>query len=315
MRNWKSLLVGSGLVAASILGIFWASQTSPVQGQPKPAAEKADAALAPSKQAEEFIAAFNKGDAKAVAEMWTPEADYIDQTGRHVHGRAALEKMYEKFFAANKGAKLQIIVVKRKEVTPDVLLENGFSEVTPGDGSPGSVARFAAVLVKKNGHWLLDSVHESVAHPPTHAEHFSDLEWLIGEWAGEEKGESTTATYMWAENQNFIVSTFAMTVNGVPVTGGTQWIAYDPVAKGIRSWSFYSRGGFGEGTWTQDGANKWTIKSSAITADGKKVSVTNILAKTGPDAATWQSTGINVDGKAMPDGPVHKLKRVKSGAQ
>jgi hypothetical protein len=33
-------------------------------------------------RAKEFIAAFNKGDARAVASFWTPEGDYVDQVGR-----------------------------------------------------------------------------------------------------------------------------------------------------------------------------------------------------------------------------------------
>lgn len=311
MRNRKRIAVGLGLVAAAVIGLGWAMNTTPVQGQP--AAAKADVDPAIAKRAEDFIAAFNKADAKTCASLWTAEADYVDVSGRHVHGRAAIEKMYEKFFAANKGAKLQLIVTGRKQVSPDVVLEDGVSEVTDGEGS-ASAARFAALLVKKDGAWYLDSVRESVAQPSSHAEHFSDLEWLIGEWAGEEKGESAHATYSWAENQNFIVSSFATTLNGAPVAGGTQWIAYDPTAKGIRSWSFYSHGGFGQATWTK-GESNWSIKASVTTAEGKKVSVTNVLTKTGPDAATWQATGVTVDGKAVADGPVHKLKRVKAPAQ
>ena len=48
----------------------------------------------------EFIAAFNKGDAKAVAAFWTPDATYVDQVGREYKGREAIEKLYEKVFAA-----------------------------------------------------------------------------------------------------------------------------------------------------------------------------------------------------------------------
>ncbi len=311
MRNRKRIAAGLGLAAAAVVAAFTVTSTPPAQGQPAPAKTDSDPAVA--KRAEDFIAAFNKGDAKTCASLWTVEADFVDVTGRRVHGRAALEKMYEKYFAANKGAKLQLIVTGRKQVSPDVLLEDGVSEVTDADGS-ASAARFAAVLVKKDGQWYVDSVRESVAQPPSHAEHFADLEWLIGEWAGEEKGESAHATYSWAENQNFIVSSFATTVNGAPVTGGTQWIAYDPAAKGIRSWSFYSHGGFGEATWTKSDTN-WSIKAAVTTADGKKVTITNVLTKTGPDSATWQATAVTVDGKAVADGPVHKLKRVKAPAQ
>src|SRR4051812_18527484 len=65
-------------------------------------------------RAKAFIAAFNKGDAKAVAAFWVPDGDYIDEDGRVTKGRAALEKLYEKQFAAQKGAKLTVTVTSAR---------------------------------------------------------------------------------------------------------------------------------------------------------------------------------------------------------
>ncbi len=303
-------LLGLALVLAVALGV---GQLSVGKTPRKPEEPKAKGKEAPGKgkRAQEFIDAFNKGDAKAVAGFWTPDGDFVDQVGREIKGRAAIEKMYEKVFAARKGAKLTIIVGSVRSVSPDVALEDGLTEVTPADGGPPTTARFSAVLVKKEGEWYFESVRESVAHPPTNAEHFEDLEWLLGDWTGEaEKGESATASYSWAENQNFIVSSFATTLNGVPVVGGTQWIGWDAIDKQVRSWSFYSGGGFGEAVWTKDG-DKWAIKTTARTAAGKKVSATNVLTKTDDDHATWQMTKLTVDGEAMPDPKPVKMKRVK----
>jgi uncharacterized protein (TIGR02246 family) len=298
-----------GLAATLALGLVLAVGKMPAQADES----KAKGPDAPGKgqRAREFIAAFNNGDAKAVAGFWTEDADYIDQVGHHYKGRAAIEKLYEKVFAQNKGAKLAIHVDSVKPVTSDVALEDGVTEVTPADGGPPTAARFSAVLVKKDGVWYLENVRDSVYHPPSNAEHLEGLEWLLGDWAGEEqKGESGTASYSWADNRNFIVSTFATTVNGIPVVGGTQWIGWDAIDKQVRSWSFYSRGGFGEAVWTRDG-DKWVIKTTARTADGKKVSVTNVLTRVDADHATWQPSGLTVDGKPMPDPAPVKLKRVK----
>ena len=134
---------------------------------------------------------------------------------------------------------------------------------------------------------------------------------MIGDWKGEaDKGESGTASYSWAENQNFIVSEFATTLNGIPVVGGTQWIGWDAVDMRIRSWSFYSGGGFGEAAWTKDGGN-WVTKVTARTAAGKKVSATNTLTRVDADHMTSQVSQLTVDGQPMPDPPAMKLKRVK----
>ena len=96
----------------------------------------------------------------------------------------------------------------------------------------------------------------------------------------------------------------------MPVAGGTQWIGWDPIDKQIRSWSFYSGGGFSEGVWTKDG-DRWTIKTTAKTGDGRKVTTTNVLTRVDADHLTWQATKVTVDGKSVPDGAVVKLKRVK----
>src|SRR5262249_5082346 len=81
------------------------------------------------KQAEAFVAAFHKGDAKAVAAFWMADGDYTDQTGKQMKGRAAIEKAFKEFFAENKGLKLRIDILSLRFVTPDVAFEEGTTEV------------------------------------------------------------------------------------------------------------------------------------------------------------------------------------------
>jgi uncharacterized protein (TIGR02246 family) len=257
----------------------------------------------------EFIKAYDAGDAKAVADFWTEDATYVDADGRAYKGRADIQKLYEKVFAASKGAKLAIHPTASKMLSPDVLLNEGVTEVTPADGGPPTAASFSAVLVKKDGQWYLQSVHDSEAAAPSNSDHLDDLAWLIGEWKGEsDKGESGSADFTWAQNENFIVSDFATTVNGAPVSGGTQWIGWDAAEKRVRSWSFYSGGGFGQAAWTKDG-NRWLVKTTAQTREGKKVSATNVVTKTDDDHMTWQMTELVVDGKLLPDPAPVKMKR------
>jgi uncharacterized protein (TIGR02246 family) len=308
METRRRLALALGLAAILAGGGFVATGRMPAGAEALKAGEKEQPARG---RRAEFIAAYNRGDARAVAAFWAPDGDYVDQVGREYKGRAAIEKLYEKVFAARKGAQLTIHVSSSKQLSPDVALEDGVTEVTSAEGGPPTVARFSAVLVKKDGQWYVQSVRDTVPQPPSHAEHLEDLEWLIGEWTGEEeKGESGTASYDWAENQNFIVSTFATTLDGVPVVGGTQWIGWDAVDKRIRSWSFYSGGGFGEAVWTKHG-NQWAITTTARTADGKKVSATNVITKTDDDHLTWQMTRLTVDGQSLPDPKPVKMKRIK----
>ena len=315
MKNRKWLALAMGLAAIVAAGVFVATGRMPAVAEEQSARDKEQSAKDKEQPAKErraeFIAAFNKGDAKAVAAFWTPDATYVDQVGREYKGREAIQQLYEKTFAANKGAKLAIHATSTKQVSPDVLLQYGITEVTLAAGGPPIATRFSAVVVKQDGQWYLQSVTDSEIHPPSDADHLEDLEWLIGDWTGEvEKGESATAEFDWAQDENFIVCSYATTLDGVPVAGGTQWIGWDAVDKQVRSWSFYSRGGFGEATWTKDG-NKWTTNVTARTAAGKKVTATNVLTKLDDDHCTWQITKLIVDGQPMPDPPPQKLKRVK----
>ena len=311
MKIRKLMGLALGLGAALAVGQFVAVGGTPGEQRVKAKAGADAPAPAKGQRVQEFIAAFEKGDAKAVAAFWTEDADYVDQVGRQYKGRAAIEAMYAKAFAGQKGMKLNIVVTSARMVGADVALEDGVTEITPAGGGLPTAARFSAVLVKKDGAWYFESVRDSIPHPPSNAAHFEDLEWLIGDWAGEAgKGESGQASYTWAENRNFIVSSFATTLDGAPVVGGTQWIGWDAVDKQVKSWSFYSGGGVGEAAWTKDGG-KWVSKVTARSADGKKVSATNTLTKLDADNLSWQMSGLTVDGQAMPAPLALKLKRVK----
>lgn len=262
------------------------------------------------KRAEEFVAAFNKGDAEAVAGFWTPDGDYIDMAGETLKGRKAIAAAFAKQFEATKGAKLQIHPTSLRVVKPDLAIEDGITEVLPSDDAPPTAARYTIVHVKVEGQWYLSSVRDAAATPSTNAPHLQPIEWLLGNWAEEGgKGEQLEVAYSWAENQNFIVSSHAFTNKGLPLAGGTQWIGWDAAAKQLRSWTFESNGGMGQGMWSNAG-DKSTIKFEMILPDGKKLTATNTITKVDADHATWQSTGRTLDGQAIPDSELIKLKRV-----
>jgi uncharacterized protein (TIGR02246 family) len=270
---------------------------------------KEEAAL--QKNAEAFIEAFHKGDAKAVAAFWTEDGDYVQEDGRHLKGRDAIEKAFTEFFAENKGLKVRINVTALRFATPDVAVEDGTTEVIPPDGGPPSRARYTIVHVKKDGKWLLSSVRDTPYAPPSNYEHLRDLEWTIGDWADEaDKGEVGRVSFEWSEGQNFILSSFATTFKNIEVAGGTQRIGWDPAAKHIRSWTFDADGGFGEATWAKDG-DRWVIKTQTVSRDGKKLTATDVVTRVDADTITWQSKDRTLDGKALPDIKEIKMKRVK----
>jgi uncharacterized protein (TIGR02246 family) len=263
------------------------------------------------KLGEAFVEAFHKGDAKAVAACWAPDGDFILQTGRELKGRAAIEKAFADLFAKNKGLKMRIDSLSLRFPTPDSAIEDGTTEVFPPDGGPPSRARYTNVHVKQDGQWLLSSSREAPYVPPGNYQHLQGLEWAIGDWAGEaEEGGVERLAVAWADNQNFLNATFTTTSKDTSVGKATQWIGWDPVAARIRSWIFDATGGFGEGSWTQDG-KKWVVKTTSVLQDGKKATATYVLAPVDADTIALQARDRSEDGNRLPDTKEIKLKRVK----
>jgi uncharacterized protein (TIGR02246 family) len=262
-----------------------------------------------AKNAEAFVEAFHKGDAKSIAAFWTPDGDYTDQTGRQLKGREAIAKAFEGFFAENKGAKVRIDSDSLRFVTPDVAIEDGTTAVISADGGPPSRARYTIVHVKKDGQWLLSNVRDAPFAPPSNYANFKGLEWIIGDWSAEnDKGESEKLTFSWTDNQNFILGSFSAKVKGVAVGSVTHWIAWDPNAKNVRSWLFDATGGFGEGAWTNDD-DKVTVKTTSTLQDGKPATATIVITRIDANTLGLQGKDRTVDGKAIPDTKEMKLKR------
>ncbi len=299
--------IGMGLMAAVVL-------TAPpaLVAQNKDQRKEVEAI---HKNAVGFMEAFNRGDARAVAEFWWEDGDYMDQEGRHLKGRTSIEKAMRGFFAENKGVTMRIDNRKTRFVTPELAIEDGTTDTIPADGGIPHRSRYTIIHVKKNGLWRMASVREAGFVPPTHSESLRELEWLIGAWADEEqKGEVAHAVFSWTKNGNFILSSMGASVKGVPVGEVTQMIGWDPAAKQIRSWSFESSGGFGEGTWAHDG-DKWIIKTRSTLRDGKRALATNVVTRLDANTLNWQSVNRTVDGKALPDTKAVRMKRLKENGK
>src|SRR5437588_621678 len=97
----KRKLVGVALSLVAVLVASLITSVGKLPAQP----DKGHAALGKGQRAKEFVEAFNRGDARAIAGFWAPDAEYVDQAGGHFKGRAAIEKLYAKTFAERKGMK------------------------------------------------------------------------------------------------------------------------------------------------------------------------------------------------------------------
>jgi uncharacterized protein (TIGR02246 family) len=297
-------------ILSSMLMVVLALAIAVVRAATDPAADASQAAIA--KTAEAFVAAFQKGDANALAAFWTPDGDYADLSGRVLKGRKAITDDFAALFADNKGLKLRIEVASVRFPTPDTAIEDGVTSVLPPDGELPSRARFTNFLVKKDGAWLIASVRESAYIAPNNYEHLRPLEWAIGEWIEDTKEAHVgRVAFDWSPDQNFIIGMRAVGIKDFLLDNGSQRIGWDPAAKLIHSWSFESDGGFGQGAWKKESDTKWNITMSSVLRSGSLMTATTIVTRIDADTMTWQTTKQQLDGKALPDSPVVKMKRVK----
>lgn len=140
-----------------------------------------------------------------------------------------------------------------------------------------------------------------------------ELGWTVGQWI--DKGEVSTirTTCSWTTNHKFLTRSFSVQEDGEVILSGTQVIGWDPTAKRIRSWTFDSEGGFGEGRWMRDG-NRWNVKTSHVLANGEGAAAVNVITYVDRDTFRWQSTCRKIGGRLLPAIPEVTVVRQKSEA-
>ena len=120
------------------------------------------------KVADAFVAAWNKGDAKALAALHAENCITSGGDTGQLVGRGAVEQDFTKAFAATlKGTKLIVTPGNERMINPDLAVTSGTWEITgPTPPPPGAATKgvYINTLVKQGGKWLIAS---SAAIPAT----------------------------------------------------------------------------------------------------------------------------------------------------
>ena len=253
------------------------------------------------KAVESYVAAFNQGDAKALAGLWSPEAVYTNPlSGEQVVGREAIDAQFTAIFAEAKGAQLEAKTETIQFISPNVAVEQGTAKVTRPDQQPEE-SDYTAVYVKRDGQWLLDRVtEEDVPVVLSHYEQLKELEWMIGTWIDQDEENRIETSCQWTKNQNFMTRWFTVSVRDRIEMAGVQIVGWDPAAKQIRSWVFDSDGGFGEGVWSKKDT-RWYVQATGTLPDGSKTSSVNIFTYIDDNTFTWQSVNREAGGEILPN--------------
>ena len=259
-----------------------------------------------------YVAAFNRGDAKAVAALWSDNAVYISpHSGEKRTGRAAIQASFAELFAADNQLRLSVDVDSVRLISADVAMEEGTATFLSSDGPP-STSQYTVIHVKRDDQWYIDSVRETILpSPASHYEQLKELAWMIGEWIDADDNASVQTTCSWTKNKNFIQRRFSISVQDRIDLEGIQVIGWDPAERTIRSWVFDTDGGFGQGVWTRDG-NRWVIRARGTLADGALASSVRIVTYLDENTFTVQAVGREHDGQLLPNIDEFKVVRVAS---
>ena len=232
------------------LGMLWALAVVVLSGCGQTGGG-ADARLTAEieKVANVYVRAFNSADADAVADLWTEDGEFADQTtGLVMKGRQRILRAMKRTFASDPDMEAETVWLVVQPVAPNVAVAQGLSRFTPKTG-PVEAAAFVTLYVKRGGQWKIHRVWQTELDPDPHYEQLADLAWMIGEWTEDKDGKKTRNVCRWTKNRNFITRSFEVSDAGGVLGKGTEVIGWDPSGKCVRSWTFDSQGGFAECVW------------------------------------------------------------------
>jgi uncharacterized protein (TIGR02246 family) len=260
---------------------------------------------------ESYLQAYNKGDAQAVASLWSEEGEWVSPAGARIQGRKAIATELEQVFKASPGLSIELTNPSIRFITNDVAMEEGSVKVMRS-GEVTSEATYIAVHVRRDGKWQLDSVRETEIPDLIPAQaNLKELAWLVGEWVDLAEDSLVETKVTWTKDKRFLTCNFRVSLPEIEPLEGVQIIGWDPAAGVIRSWVFDSAGTIGEGVWSHDG-NQWIVKSTQVLADGSRAVATNVYTIQDENSYSWKSFGRYVEGRLQKD--IDKVLVVRKSA-
>lgn len=258
----------------------------------------------------DYCDAYNDGKIDALLSHWAKDADYVNQDGQVYRGKDAIGALLKSANENLKGYKLNLKIDNLRLVKSDVAIEDGVATLAGPEGET-NVNRYTAVWIKEGDHWLINSARDLPAEdkpaPAANADYLQPLAWLVGDWKSDDKGPVVSLSARWTLDKNYLVQDYTVTGEAADNFHVMQVVGFDPLSGQIKSWTFDSRGGYGEGLWQRDD-NTWSSKSRGVLPDGRVGNAVNSLRFIDDAHLEWRSTGRNVEGQPMPDVQVNFVR-------
>jgi len=274
------------------------SQKQPeLKGSAKQDSDAQEAVLA---NVRKFTEAFNKRDIPAVLKLFTEDCELTEADGTTVNGLKELEEELKDTFEDDPNVKISVSVESLRQVTPDVIIEEGSTTFFPDGKTLTAETDYQATHVKKGDRWLMTRVRSFDRKVLSPYDQLRELEWLVGDWIDESNDSLVESSYRWDANKTFLLQDFTVRIKGQKALTGTQRIGRDPLSKQIRAWAFDSEGGYAESMWSNVD-DSWVIKGKGVRTDGTVVTVTNQITQLGKDRMRFESVDRIAGEERMPN--------------
>lgn len=111
---------------------------------------------------ESYVQAFNSHDPVAIGKLFVSDGDYMLVTGDFLEGTEAIVAGHASFFNNNSKVKLEGKALKRKFLTPDLVLSHGQWKAMGGPSGVPNEGTWTAIQVRVDGKWRYETIRISV---------------------------------------------------------------------------------------------------------------------------------------------------------
>lgn len=276
------------------------------------AAEPVDEIPGLQKASEDFVIAYNKKDAEAIANLFTEDGEMVDLSGDDMSsGREEIRERYEEVFEDEQAPSVAIEVGSVRLVAPGVAVEDGTAHFTPpGDDEPARSITYTAVLTKAaDASWKVASSRnlEDVTEPAGHLASLRDA--LKGDWSAQRDDMRVDLAIGWDDTGHFLSGEMlVMQPDAEPLTTTIRF-GWDGANKAVNCWTFDNAGGFAKAVWTEDEDGNFSIRTEGTTASGETMSANQHLTFENNDTFVWSVSDRLINGEAQPDTTLRVVRR------
>ena len=261
--------------------------------------------------AQAFVDAYAKRDSAAIGELFTTDAEFLDEFGELTQGREAIVTLFNNVFRNSQTATIDEIAIERiRKITDRVVMEEGVVFAAESADHVRTRSRYVALhTLGDDGQWRINSLKNLPSGNVGRKQQLEQLAWLLGNWVNEDDHSVVHTTCQWSEDGNYLLRRFTVQTREGNQMSGVQRIGWDPARKKIRSWTFDSHGGFFSGLWTKHN-EQWLLNSAGVTADGETVTATSAYTLHDAEMVTWQYQSLIVAGDVRENmEPITMVKR------